>query len=127
MCNEYFTFCEQEDLGHGWPAPDAHLMQFSIHLHRKGLAPRSTQGRMPALAFYIKAQGFKGFTINFCIWKMIEWWSKERVSTDTCTRILLPILIRLGSTWDMVCKDQFEACLFRAATLIVVFLVPTGK
>ena len=64
-CNKYFAFCEKEGLGHDWPASDDHLEQFADHLHRKGLAPRSIQGRMSALAYYAKVEGCKGFSIDF--------------------------------------------------------------
>ena len=56
---EYFNFREVEDLGHCWPLLDDHMMQSVMHLHCKGLAPWSIQGRMAVLAFYAKVQGFK--------------------------------------------------------------------
>ena len=96
---EYFTFCEKEGLGHDWPASDDNLMQFVVHLHRKGLSPRSIQGRMSALAFYAKMQGCKGFTIYFRLRKMIKGWSRERgVTGDTRTLISTAILAKLGGT-----------------------------
>ena len=98
------------------------MMQFAEHLHRKGLAPRSIQGRMAVLAFYAKVQECKGYVIDFRISKMIEGWSKERGSVKDSRSPFSPaILIRLVNTWHTICRDHFEASLFKAAMVIVVF------
>ena len=64
-CEEFFNFCNNEDLGRLWPMTVDYLQHFGVYLHRKGLAPHTICGRMLALAFYAKARGVQ-------IWQVIS-------------------------------------------------------
>ena len=55
-----------------WPAPVDHLQQFMMHLNRKRFAPGTIQGRLSALAYHAKIDGFKDYSGDYHIRKMIE-------------------------------------------------------
>nr|XP_020646057.1 uncharacterized protein LOC110077393 [Pogona vitticeps] len=122
-------------LEHTWPASVEHLQQFSVALHRKGLASGTIQGKLAAVGFYAKANGFRDFSGDFRIRKMLEGWSREkgRIKDDR-TPISPAILERLGELWGLVCRDDYEKALLQAAALIAFFgamriseLVALGK
>ena len=71
-CAKFFSFREKEGLQQDWLPMDDHMIQFTVHLHRKGLVPQSIQGRMSALAFYAKVQGCRGYSVDFHIKKLIR-------------------------------------------------------
>ena len=97
------------------------MVHFAMHLHQRGLAPRSIQGQMSALPFYAKVRGCKDYAIDFCVQKMIEGCGCERHNVRDYRSPFTPdILVKLVNTWRLVCKDHFEACLFKASTLIAL-------
>ena len=76
-----------------WPLPVVHLQQFKVYLHRKGIAPGTIQGKLLALAFHSKVNGFRDFLRDYRVKKMLESWSKERGRVqDSRAPISLPLL-----------------------------------
>ena len=101
-----------------WPAPTEHILQFMVSLYRKGLAPGTIRGRLSALAFYSKVNGIKDYSKDFRIRKMLEGWSKERGRVgDTRVPISPLVLEHICSQWALLCRDEYEMALFKAASL----------
>ena len=103
--------------------------------HRRGLASSTIQGKLAAVGFYAKANGFRDFSGDFRIRKMLEGWAREKGRVrDDRTPISPVILERLGEWWGTVCRDDYERALFQAAALVAFFgamriseLVALGK
>ena len=70
MSIEFQEFKKMVNLEPVWPAPIEHLQQFIVYL--KGLAPGTIQGKLSASAFYAKINGYRDFSGDYCIWKMLE-------------------------------------------------------
>ena len=112
-----------------------HLQQFMVYLYKRGLAPSTIQGKLSAVAFQAKSNGYRDTTGDFRVRKMIEGWSKERGRTlDTRAPISPDILERMCTQWRTLCRDEYEISLFHAASLIAFFgalriseLVAQGK
>ena len=132
---EFADFRVYTGLDQLWPVPVEHLQQFLVFLHRKGLAPSTIQGKLSALAFYAKSNGYKDTTSDYRIRKMLEGWSRERGRVhDSRTPFSPPLLEQLCDQWESLCRDLYEAALFKAAALIAFFgalrvseLVAMGK
>ena len=132
---EFQEFLKTTGLEWVWPIPVEYLQQFIVSLHRKGLAPSTIQGRLSALAFVAKVNGFKDFSSDFRIKKMLEGWNRERGPVyDTRTPMSPAMLQQLGEQWIKLCNDQYEAKLFKAAAMVAFFgalrvneLVASGK
>ena len=123
-CEDFLSFCRGEDLVRPWLITVDHLQQYGVYLHRKGLAPHTIQGRMSALTFYVKAQGFPDPASDFRVRIMTEGWSKERGSQeDRWTTMPRKILFQLGQVWEDICNDHYEVKLFKAAMLCALFRV----
>ncbi|XP_078242407.1 integrase/recombinase xerD homolog isoform X1 [Pogona vitticeps] len=119
---EFQEFRQTMQLEQAWPIPVEHLQQFIVSLYRRGLAPGTIQGRLSALAFVAKVNGFTDFSGDFRIKKMLEGWSRERGQVyDSRTPMSPSILQQLGEQWIKLCKDQYESALFKAATLVAFF------
>ena len=119
---EFNDFRQKFGLGQIWPAPIEHLQQFMVHLNRKGLAPGTIQGRLSAIAYFAKINGFRDHTGDFRIRKMLEGWSRERGrKQDDRTPISPQLLERICGTWVLLCRDSYEIALFKAASLITFF------
>ena len=105
-----------------WPAPVEHLQQFIVHLNRKGLVPGSIQSRMSALAFHARIHGCKDYTSYFQFKKMVKGWNKERGWVkDARALISLALLEKNCQQWLIICRAEYEATLFRAASLLTFF------
>uniref|UniRef100_A0ABM5GDC1 Integrase/recombinase xerD homolog n=1 Tax=Pogona vitticeps TaxID=103695 RepID=A0ABM5GDC1_9SAUR len=132
---EFLEFRKIMQLDHTWPAPVEHLLQFSVALHNKGLAPSTIQGKLAAVGFYAKANGFRDFSGDFRIRKMLEGWAREKGKVEDDRTPISPVILeRLGELWGVVCGDGYEKVLFHAAALVAFFgamriseLVALGK
>uniref|UniRef100_A0ABM5GIN9 Uncharacterized protein isoform X1 n=1 Tax=Pogona vitticeps TaxID=103695 RepID=A0ABM5GIN9_9SAUR len=132
---EFSDFRRANHLEQLWPAPVAHIQQFIVDLHWKGLTPGTIRGKLAALSFYAKANGFRDSAGDFRIRKMLEGWSREGgQSQDDRAPISPAILGHLCDLWRLLCKDRYEESLFRAAALMAFFgalriseLVALGK
>ena len=110
------------DLEPIWPAPVEHLQQFIVFLNRKGLALGSIQSRMSALAFHDRIHGYKDFTSNFRIKKIIEGWSKERSHVrDSRAPISPAILEKNLAVTAYYMQAHIEDALFQVASLLTFF------
>ena len=93
-----------------------------VALYRKGLAPGTIQGKLAALGFYAKANGFRDFSGDFWIRKMREGWSRERGRIQDDRTPISPVLLeRLCELWGSLCKDSYVEALFHAAALVAFF------
>ena len=122
MSTEFLEFRRIVDLEQAWPAPVEHLHEFMVYLYRKGLAPAAVQGKLSALAFYGKINGYRNFSGDYQIRKMLEGWSRERGRVgDTRAPISPPLLESICEHWALLCKDKYKIKLFHAASLIAFF------
>ncbi|XP_067323426.1 integrase/recombinase xerD homolog isoform X2 [Anolis sagrei] len=119
---EFSEFRNKYRLGEMVPVPPEHVIQFCILLRRSGLAPRSIQGKMSALAFWFKAQGWPDATNDFRIRKYLEGWARERGKPRDDRQPISPgILKGMLKVWPSVCSSPYEAALFHAASLTAFF------
>ena len=88
MSIEFQEFRKLVNLDSVWLVPVDHLQQFIVYLNRKGLAP----GRLSALAFHARLNGYEYYSSDYHIKKIIKGWSKERgrVQAVSYTHLTLP-------------------------------------
>ena len=118
-----------------WPLPVEHLQQFMVYLYRKGLTPGTIQGKLSALAFSSKVQGYRDNSKDYRIRKMLEGWTRKRGRVQDSRSPISPALLQqLGEQWGSLCRDDYERALFKVASLIAFFgafrvseLVAAGK
>ena len=92
----------------------------------RGLAPGTIQGRLSVLAFYARINGYQDYSLDYCIKKMIEGWSKERGRVQDNRAPLSPAFLEfICKQWELLCRDEYEIVLFKAASLLT-FLVHLG-
>ena len=65
VSTEFVKFKMMVDLEQAWPVPVEHLQQFMVYLYRKGLAPATIQGKLSALSFHAKSNGYRDVTGDF--------------------------------------------------------------
>ena len=118
-----------------WPLPVEHLQQFMVHLHRRGLMPGTIQGKLSALAFYSRVQGYRDHSKDYRIRKMLEGWTRKRGKVQDSRSPISPVLLQqLSEQWVSLCRSEYERALFRVASLLAFFgalrvseLVAAGK
>ena len=59
VSTEFMQFRRMAHLDQAWPVPVEHLQQFMVYLYKKGLAPSTIQGKLSAVAFQAKSNGYR--------------------------------------------------------------------
>lgn len=116
---------EQFRSSHGfslcWPAPCSHIVSFIAALSLEGKAPSTISSYLAGVAFNHKINGWDDPLKAFVIQKLLEGSRRLNRRTDSRAPLTLAILRELIPVLERVCRNSYEACLFRSAFLLAFF------
>ena len=119
--HSFSEFRQSHKLPECWPPTIEHVMLFVSFLSASSFSANTAGLYIAAVSFQNKVQGLTDTTKHFLVSKMLEGF--RRVSKNKRTRrpITLPVLEGILAKVSAVCRDEYEAALFKAAYTLAFF------
>ncbi len=118
----FMQFRNHFNLNQSWPAPIRDIALFMAYLSKLGYATSSVSTTVAAISFAHKVNGWYDPGENFLIKKIKEGVRRGvGLRVDKRLPISVQILENIVSILQPICSSQFEALLFKAASLLAFF------
>lgn len=119
---EFHHFCADAGLSRVSPVPVEHVMQFLMYLAYKQSSVRSMRVYLAAISFSERAVGSPDPTADFRVRRMVAGFTRRHPPREDSRKpITVCILVGLLGQFSMLCFDDYEATLFRAAAVTLFF------
>ena len=118
---EFASFKHKFGFGYSWPASYRQVAAYIAYLSLEGLAVSTISSRLSGIAFLHKINGWDDPTDNFLVKKLKEGCKRQDKVEDSRCPITRAILSRLVQVLGVICYNNYEAVMFKAAFLLAFF------
>ncbi len=104
-----------------WPVPVDHVALFISHCFESGRASSTIATYIHGLNYFHRLNSWYDITGTFVISKLLEGCRRSRASKDSRSPVTPGMLVAMCRVLPVVCYNQYETTLFRAAFTLAYF------
>lgn len=119
--NAFDKFRSNHQLNIQWPADILHIILFISFTFERGQSPKSIKTYIAGINYWHKLHGWIDLSENFVIKKLLEGFSRARVSKDNRAPITKKLLQEILEQVPSICDNEFESKLFSAIFTLAYF------